>query len=299
MKRVIVLATIVIVGAASYTVSAQLPQGPTPASLAASKIEKVKDNLYVITGSGAADMNAFSGGNTAVFITETGVTLVDTKMPGFGPMLLERIKSVTDKPVTRIINTHAHPDHMGSNNFFAAPVEIVVHEGARANASMAGTRVSRSYKDRLTIGSGRDQIDLYHFGRGHTNGDTFVVFRAARTMHVGEMFAWKATPFIDVEGGGSVVEHPATLEKAIAGVKDVDTVISGHIPTATWSDLREYADFSRDFVRHAEAARKAGKSVAQAAAEYKVPERFKGYVAGVMVPPEANLKIAYDELAKR
>jgi glyoxylase-like metal-dependent hydrolase (beta-lactamase superfamily II) len=55
----------------------------------------------------------------------------------------------------------------------------------------------RTFKDKLTLFSGTDQIDLYHFGRGHTNGDTFVVFPAARAMHAGDMFPRQQMPFID------------------------------------------------------------------------------------------------------
>ena len=49
-------------------------------------------------------------------------------------------------------------------------------------------------------------------------------------MHVGDMFAWKALPYVDPANGGSVVEQPKTLAKVIAGVKNVDTIINGHIP---------------------------------------------------------------------
>jgi glyoxylase-like metal-dependent hydrolase (beta-lactamase superfamily II) len=299
MRRTLVLGTILLGGSVSYAASAQGPQGPSPAALEASRIERVKDNLYVITGSGVGNAGAFSGGNTAVFITSTGVTLVDTKLPGFGPMLLERIRTVTDKPVTRIINTHAHGDHSGGNEFFGPPVEIIVHEGARAN--MNKERETRTYKDHLMVGSGRDQIDLYYFGRGHTNGDTFVVFPALGTMHAGDMFAWKGLPFIDPAAGGSVLEQPQTLARVVAGVKNVDTVINGHIATSSWNDFRDYADFVRDFVDYAEASRQAGKSVEQAAAEYRVPARYKDYVASVAatITPSANLKLAYDELSKR
>ena len=127
----------------------------------------------------------------------------------------------------------------------------------------------RTYKDKLTVGSGKDQIDLYYFGRGHTNGDTFVVFPALRTMHVGDMFAWKALPYVDTDNGGSVVEQPDSLAKA-AAVANVDTIINGHIPVGTINDLKEYAAFTRDFVDFARASMKAGKTADQAAAEYKV-----------------------------
>jgi glyoxylase-like metal-dependent hydrolase (beta-lactamase superfamily II) len=185
-----------------------------------------------------------------------------------------------------------------------------VQENTRANMAkmpeFSGANAQflpkRTYRDKLTVGSGKDQIDLYYFGRGHTNGDTFVVFTALRTMHVGDIFAWKALPYVDTGNGGSVVEQPETLAKAVATVKDVDTIINGHIPVAGWNDLREYADFTKDFVDFARASMKAGKTVDQAAAEYKVPARFKGYIASInpaFAGPKGNLQIAYDELGKK
>jgi glyoxylase-like metal-dependent hydrolase (beta-lactamase superfamily II) len=270
----------------------------------------VKENLYVITGSGAEDTSAFSGGNTAVFITDAGVTLVDTKLAGWGPTILERIKTVTNKPVVRLINTHTHGDHTGSNEFFGASVESIVHENTKANMAkmdeFKGAKAQflpkRTYKDKLTVGSGKDQIDLYYFGRGHTSGDTFVVFTALRTMHVGDMFAWKGLPYVDMGNGGSVVEQPKTLARAIATVKNVDTIINGHIPVGTWDDLKEYADFTKDFVAFAESSMKAGKTVDQAAAEYKVAPKYKGYVVSInptFVNAKANAQIVYDELKKK
>jgi len=310
MRRVLVLGTVIGVAAVSMVAFGQAPTGPSAKAIEATKIEKVKDNLYIITGSGAADQTAFSGGNTAVFITDAGVTLVDTKLPGYGPTLLERIKTVTDKPVTRIINTHSHGDHTGGNAFFGPTVESIVHENAKrslaADPSYAGERAkflpTRTYTDKLTIGSGKDRIDLYYFGRGHTDGDSFIVFPALRTMHVGDIFAWKALPYVDASAGGSVVEQPRTLAKAVATVKNVDTIINGHIPVSTWNDLKDYADFTRDFVAYADASMKAGKSVEQAAAAYTVAPKYKGYVVTIaegLVSPKSNLQMAYDERQKK
>src|SRR5262245_34087247 len=311
MKRCLLLGTIVLIGTLSLTVVGLQgpPAGPTPAALAATKLEQAKDNLYVITGSGASDQNAFSGGNTAVFITETGVVVVDTKLPGWGPTLMERIKSVTTKPVTTIINTHTHADHTGSNEFFGAMVDNVVQENTKANMAkmdeFKGDKAKflpkRTYKDKLTIGKGTDEWDLYDFGPGHTSGDSFVLFPALRTMHAGDMFAWKALPYIDTMNGGSVVAHPQSLAKAVAGIKNVDTVIPGHIPVTTWNDFKEFASFTQDFVNFARAEMNAQKTVEQAATDYKIPEKYKGYV--VTVNPQfgnasANLQAAYEEMKK-
>jgi hypothetical protein len=99
-----------------------------------------------------------------------------------------------------------------------------------------------------------------------------------------------------------VVHHPQTLTRVLDSVKNVDTVINGHIPISTWNDLRDFRDFNADFVAYAERSLKAGKSVDQAVKEYAVPGRFKGYVANVNPQfggPKPNLEIAYKELGRR
>src|SRR5205823_8896212 len=94
--------------------SQQPAQGLPAAALAATQIEKVKDNLYMITGADPTNRDAFSGGNTGVFITDAGVVVVDTKLAGWGQVLLDKIKTVTDKTVISIVKTHTHGDHTGS-----------------------------------------------------------------------------------------------------------------------------------------------------------------------------------------
>jgi glyoxylase-like metal-dependent hydrolase (beta-lactamase superfamily II) len=260
-------------------------------------IQKVRDNLYFISGGDTYDRSSWTGGNTAVLVTANGVVLVDTMLPGAGASLLARIKSITDKPVTTIINTHTHYDHSGSNTEFPATVEFVAHEGTRAN--MARTTCDpvtncdafkganakylpkRTYKDRLTLGSGADQVDLYHFGRGHTSGDTFVVFPAVRAMHTGDMYPRPHMPFIDVaNSGGAAVEFADTLQKAVSTIKNVETVIGGHTPSpVTWSDFVTYTDFYRDFLNSAREAMKKGVSAEAFAKGYQVPARYKGFQA--------------------
>src|SRR5215471_6782745 len=127
MKRFTVLGALVAVGALSSGIAAQPQQARPPLP----DLQKVKDNLYVITSSTPGP--EFTGGNSGVLVTDTGVVVVDTKLSGYGPSILEKIKKVTDKPVTTIINTHTHGDHTGSNEAFAATVDVVAHENTKAN----------------------------------------------------------------------------------------------------------------------------------------------------------------------
>ncbi|MCC7034207.1 MAG: MBL fold metallo-hydrolase [Acidobacteria bacterium] len=303
MTRGLTLALIITVGGLSMAVAASQapPAAPSAAALAATTIEKVKDNLYIITGANPVPRETFAGGHTGVFITDTGVVVVDTKLAGWGQALLDRIRTVTDKPVTTIINTHTHGDHTGSNEFFGASVDSVVHENTKANMArmdaFKGDKAQflpkRTYKDRLTLGSGRDQIDLYYFGRGHTDGDTFIVYTALRTMQAGDMFPWKDAPFIDRTNGGSGREWPQTLKKVLDNVKNVDTVIGGHQPVAGWKDLARFQQFTAELYTQTAAAHKAGKTVDQAAAETTWMSRYPGYEATRL---KAAVQAIYDEL---
>jgi cyclase len=291
MKRLAMSLGLLTVGAVSMIFAQQQPQQRPPAAL---EIQKVKDNLYLITG---------GGGNTAAFITEKGVVIVDTKVPGMGPAILEKVQSVTPKPVTMIINTHTHGDHVGSNSAFTGTVEIVAHENCKASMEKMPAFQSdegkkflpgKTYQDKLSLLKGKDKIDLYYFGRGHTSGDTFVVFSALKVMHSGDMFAFSnGLPIIDINNGGSGLEYPKTLMKAAAGIKDVDNVIPGHSAVADWAAFKEYGEFLRDFVAAVEQAKKDGKTVDQAATDLKLPEKYKNYNLG---RAKAGVTAIYNEL---
>jgi glyoxylase-like metal-dependent hydrolase (beta-lactamase superfamily II) len=238
MRRGGILGAIAIVGILVAVIGAGAQEPDEVGAL-----QKVRNNLFLIRG---------QGGNTAVFVTRTGVVLVDTKNPGTGQALLDRVAAVSDEPVSMIINTHTHGDHVGSNEFFAASVEVVTHENTRANMlkmpevkDKPQAMPDRTFRERLTIGSGQDRVELYYFGPAHTNGDALVVFPGVRAMHAGDLFASKNPPLVDTENGGSAAAYADTLDKAVAGIRDVDTVIPGHSPVTTWAEFAAYARYVR------------------------------------------------------
>src|SRR5580765_1366409 len=313
MKRTLVLGLLVGVSAAVMSLGAQQApagreggQGRGDAGRGRgstfqpeSAPEKVADNLYMIPG---------QGGNTAAFITAGGVAIVDTKLANNGQAILDQLKTVTDKPVTYIINTHTHGDHTGSNDFFPASVDIVTQENTAANMKKMPVFQEESkkhglpdhtFKDKMTLLKGKDQIDLYYYGAAHTNGDAFVVFRNIRVMHAGDVFATKGQPVIDRNNGGSGVAYPETIRKAAAGIKNVNTVITGHSTVMKWQDFVDYGEFNKLFLDHAKASLAAGKTAEQAMAGFKLPEKFKDYnIAGGRGGAGGNFSVIFEELKK-
>ena len=150
----------------------------------------------------------------------------------------------------------------------------------------------------MTLLSGNDSIDLYYFGPAHTNGDAFVVFRNARVMHAGDVFANKGHPS-STANGGSGIAYGETIGKAAGGIKNVDTVIPGHSPVMKWQDFVDYGEFNRLYRDHARAALKGGQTAEQALASLKLPEKFKEYtLQGGRGGPGGNFNVIYQELQK-
>jgi glyoxylase-like metal-dependent hydrolase (beta-lactamase superfamily II) len=192
-------------------------------------------------------------------------------MPGNGPAILREVKKVTDKPIKLIINTHSHPDHVGSNDYIREQypnVRIVMNEGAKQellNSPRPNPKLlpTETFTDRMTIGSGADRIELYHFGRGHTNGDTFVYFPSARLLCMGDVMAWNMAPFLPSGGAEAIAKETEALVKTLNG--KVDLVEEGHGYMNNWAGVVRLAKFDRALVdaakRHYDAGDPPGMAV--------------------------------------
>jgi cyclase len=221
-------------------------QNQQPAQLT---MEKVTESLYVIMG---------SGGNVAVLPTAEGVILVDDKFPQDNPQILAKVRSVSDKPIRYVLNTHHHGDHTGGNAaMLAANAEIILHKNARANM-VKGEQpgIPRvSFSDEVQVVLGGKEVVARYLGRGHTNGDAAVFFPSERTVHMGDLFT-NGTPYCDANANCSIKEWDQTVQKALA--YDFDIVIPGHGPVMKKSDLAKHVQTVAAFRDRVRDACKAG-----------------------------------------
>src|SRR6266550_5263694 len=177
------VAMVVLQGAwVAYTQSAK-PPGPL-------RIEKVKDDLYMISG---------EGGNVAVYVTSEGVILVDDMFDRNHADILAQVKSVTDKPIKYVVNTHQHDDHAGGDLKMLPLAEVIAHRNVRANLAdikqpyyedTPGTPIGLpriTFSDELSVYLGGKEVRALYFGRGHTSGDAIVYFPDLKIVHTGDL----------------------------------------------------------------------------------------------------------------
>ena len=265
-------------------------------------------SLYLLGGPGSHSV-AIAG--------HDAIALVDTKGPGWGEALRVKAGLTTDVPVELIINTS--PQAAGANAEFPDAKQIVAHENTRARlegtAPFAGERAkglpNTTFTDTLSIpfrvpGEAEgNTIDMYHFGAGHSDGDTIVVFPSYGVAVFGDLFPGKQVPAIDIENGGSPVAIVDTLARTVEGLQDkgIDTIIPGRgqwppkaiLRWITMGDLAEYATFNSDLLESVKASIAAGESIddATATATSLLSEKYMDYG---LDNTRANVEAIYAEL---
>jgi len=197
-------------------------------------LQKVTDNLYVIIG---------DGGNTAFMPTSEGVILVDDKFAADAPQIAAKVKTVTDKPIRYVLNTHQHGDHTGGNeNLGKMGVTIFAREelrnrlahpapganGAPGTPAPAAALPVITYSTPLTFHMDGDDVQAIPIPKAHTDGDTLVYFPNANVIMIGDYFRSLGYPNIDRTNGGSLPGMLAGIDKAISLCNATTKVVPGH-----------------------------------------------------------------------
>lgn len=254
MKRAAVIGTFALVFAllGAWSVFTQPPR--PPGSL---RTERVKGDLYMVSG---------EGGNVALYATPEGVVLVDDMFDRNHADIIAQIRSVTDRPLRYVINTHQHDDHAGGDFKMLPITEVIAHRNARANLAdlkqpyfedTPGTPIGLpriTFSKELAVHLGGKEVQAHYFGRGHTSGDAVIYFPELKVIHTGDLFlasraggrggapSRERPPgvpvYIDYVQGGSFLDWSRTMDEMLN--LDFDTVIPGHGPVSTRADVMKF-----------------------------------------------------------
>jgi cyclase len=233
MKNRLILAAVLATAMGGAYVRAQFGQAPAKLD-----VVKVREDVFVIH-------NDYVPGNTTALVTNEGVILVDDKFEIDHANILAQLKTFTNQPVKYVINTHHHGDHSGSNaKMQTMGVQVVSSQQARENM-VDGNQPGLSnitFDGKASLYLGGKKVELYHFGRAHTNGDAVVLFPAQRVLAAGDMYTvGDSTPqLVDYAGGGSAKEWTSTVDKVLQ--LNFDTVVPGHGPVSNKAELQKFRE---------------------------------------------------------
>jgi glyoxylase-like metal-dependent hydrolase (beta-lactamase superfamily II) len=227
---------------------------------------RVAEHIYMLEG---------SGGNIGVFTGKDGILMIDDQFAPLSQKIKDAIKALDPGEIRFLINTHIHGDHSGGNeNFKRMGVTVVAHEKVRER--MMREHVTKETKepprdkdawpiitlgDKISFHLNDEDIDVFHFSSGHTDGDVIVHFKKANVFHTGDMFVRYGYPYIDASRGGSVNGFIAYLDKLLPVMDENSKVIPGHGELATKADVKAFRDKLADIRDHVAAALKKGKKV--------------------------------------
>ena len=243
-------------------------QGP-PASNAAAATRPAtapSGSVHVLPVQKNVYMIVTPSGNVTAQVGSDGVLLVDTGTADVAADIFTAVRTISDKPIHTIVNTHLHPDHTGGNIALVKmgaggpqPVRVMAHENtfnrmmeaavaANTNTPSAAMPMNTFFTPTRDFFLNGEAVILYHVAKAHTDGDSLVYFRGSDVVSVGDVFSPEFYPVIDAQNGGSVNGVIAALNRVLeitvpAKYQEGGTyVIPGHGRLCDEAEVVEFRD---------------------------------------------------------
>lgn len=203
------------------------------------RLQKLGDGLYMITD------NAYQ---SMFMVYENGVVVIDAP-PSYARNIPRAIAEVTSKPITHVVYSHSHIDHIGGTHLLGGHPLIIAQEETRRLLARAADPnrplPSVTFKDRYTLKVGSQVLELSYYGTAHEPGNIFIYAPAQKTLMV-----------VDVVFPGWMPWRRLALAQNLAGYYDqveqvlkfpFETVVGGHVErTGTRADVERQLAFMKD-----------------------------------------------------
>lgn len=209
-------------------------------------LEKISGNVYQILGG--------SGANGGVIFGENEILVIDAKMTEESVnQTIEAIMGFSDKPIKYLINTHSDGDHIMGNRYFPGSVTFISHMNCRDDffkenfgresdwdkPEFYPFTPSLSFKKHMNIWLGKEKVELYYFGIGHTTGDIFVYIPEQKVAFIGDMYFSGRPQLIHSIKSGNSFQYVQTMTRMLETL-DAKTFASGHSTPVGRDDIKKH-----------------------------------------------------------
>jgi cyclase len=222
-------------------------QGQQDFSQVQIKVHAVSRNLHYLEG---------QGGNVGVLVGDDGVLMIDDQFAPLSEKLLAAIRTLSDKPIRLLVNTHVHGDHTGGNeNFGKMNIDIVAHDNVRVRLargvnngppSPAAALPVVTFGDKMSLHLNGETITIGKLPPSHTDGDSYIHFANADVIHAGDVFRTVGYPGVDFNNGGTVKGTIEALQALYDLAGPNTKILPGHGVVSTRQDVAAFRDLTVD-----------------------------------------------------
>ncbi len=214
-------------------------------------VQQIRDHLYWVTDGSY---------NTMFLVTDKGVVAVDAP-PTIGKNYLKAIAEVTNKPVTYVIYSHAHLDHIGAAGMFPSNATFIAQQETAAelqrarsvakNASTVPPNPTVTFAKNYTLQIGNQTLKLDYYGVNHLPGNIFIYAPNQKVLMLVDILfpGWIPFPYLAIakDTAGFINAHDIALNNY-----DFDTLVGGHLTRlGTRNDVIVQKEFVSDLEKAA------------------------------------------------
>ena len=263
------------------------------------QVDSLSKDVYMLTG---------QGGNIGLYVGPTKVYMIDDQFAKLSPKIMAAIKTITDKPLAYLFNTHMHGDHTGGNAAFnTESLTLIAQENVRKSLETTVAEKPElgkamlpeiSFADELKIYDDGETIMAFHVHNAHTNGDALIYFMTNNVIHMGDTYFAGRYPYLDLNNGGSVDGFIAAQKKALLLINEDTVIIPGHGRPSNKQELTAYLAMLEEIKSKIEAAINSGKTLEEVETDDSLSASYDEDFGSGFINPERLRATFYNSLKK-
>lgn len=234
------------------------------------KTTKLTDRVFMLEG---------AGGNILIQVSEDQVIMIDSQFTPLSDKIKKEISTITNLPLTVLINTHHHGDHTGGNEKFNNEnVTIIAHKNVYSRLKESGQNESflpeKIIEEDYELSLPDENNLIIHVHNAHTDGDSFIYLTESNVVHMGDVFFNGRYPYIDIASGGSITGYIDAQKKVLSLINEKTKIVPGHGPLATYEDLATYIPMLEDLKNKIQNAIQRGKTRKQVETDERITKIY-------------------------